>query len=148
MSWVNTNAGKYCFAVEDRDGVAFEIEILPSDDRAREHLQSVWQRLATCGVVLQEGKPSSTGMGGLAALEMVRRQARGLCTPAKVRRVVRVELGSGFSTSGRDFLLSLKRVDIPSISSTSQPLPETSRRNSGIVDILGLARPFSPLRSS
>ncbi len=48
MSWVKTNAGKYCFAVEDRDGEAFEIEILPSDDRAREHLQSVWQRLATC----------------------------------------------------------------------------------------------------
>ena len=43
---MKTNAGEYCFVVEDLDDQAFEIEILPSDDRAREHFQSVWQRLS------------------------------------------------------------------------------------------------------
>ena len=38
MSWVKTNAGEYCFAVEDRDGEAFEIEILPSDDLSFTHI--------------------------------------------------------------------------------------------------------------
>ena len=44
-------------------------------------------------MVLQEGKPSSTGMGGLEALEMVRRQERSLRTATKVHRLVRVEPG-------------------------------------------------------
>jgi hypothetical protein len=36
----------YCFVVEDAQGDPFELEILPTDERAKQHFQSIWQRLA------------------------------------------------------------------------------------------------------
>jgi hypothetical protein len=45
---VTTSHEEHCFVVEDHDGQSFELEFLPSDSQAREHFQSVWQRLAKC----------------------------------------------------------------------------------------------------
>ena len=41
-----TPAPQYCFVVEDAQGDSFELDIVPSDDRAKQHFQSVWQRLS------------------------------------------------------------------------------------------------------
>src|SRR4051812_7291993 len=38
--------GEFCFVIEDGEGRSYELEVRSSDDRARDHFQSVWQRLA------------------------------------------------------------------------------------------------------
>jgi hypothetical protein len=53
------SAPEYCFVVEDARGDSFEMEILPSDERAKKHFQSVWQRLSLAveGLHKQESLP-------------------------------------------------------------------------------------------
>ena len=43
---MSMGAAEYCFVVEDAKGASFELDIMPSDHRAKQHFQSVWQRLS------------------------------------------------------------------------------------------------------
>lgn len=86
---MSMGAAEYCFVVEDAKGASFELDIMPSDHRAKQHFQSVWQRLSMAVEGMKQDRDSGrTRLGRLAAVEMVRRQARGVSTAAEIRGVV------------------------------------------------------------
>ena len=58
-------AADFCFVALDPAGQAFELEIVPSDDRAKQYFQTVWQRMS--GAVENFHKLSDSQPPGWAA---------------------------------------------------------------------------------